>query len=268
MNPLKKTLLGILFGFAIGLVAYSSTGRTEIVECFLFSLYAIGIIFGWRIILPLVGKALHIGTDLTFWILFIILFRRGILWGVITFLVIVVFAAGIGCWAGGLICLWECGKYIIGRRDDWKRASVFPCSEANAYSLILVWFAKYNQQTDLNDSDFEPILSRFPKQTPNFERIVDSMQKDELPDLSMALDIFRRQVQSPKTGLVSFLLLHAIMQLIARSNRLTFQAREFILLLLDCHTITWEGFAEEYQRLYGRPLPVVNDEYAASACRA
>lgn len=259
MNPLKKTLLGILFGFAVGMLVTYGTGKPSIINSFLFVLYTIGVIFGWRIILPLIGKVFHIGTDLTFWLLFACLFRRGILWALLTLIVVFAFAFGIGCWVGGFICLWEIGKYLIGKRDDWKRKSVFPYAEVDSYSLILCWFSKFNNQQDLNDNDFTGILQLFPKQTANFDCIINSVQKNELPELYTAISIFRKEGKKQNTTNNPLVLLHSIMTMISRSNQFTYQAREFVLLLIENSTVSWAQFAEFYQQEFGKELPCVED---------
>ncbi len=258
MNPLKKTLLGILFGFAIGMIITQATGNASIINSCLFILYTIGVIFGWRIILPLVSKVFNISIDITFWLLFICLFRRGFIWAILTLILIFVFAFGIGCWVGIFICIYEIIKFIICK-SDWKRKFIFPYAESDSYSLILCWFGKLNNQKDLNENDFIEIIQLFPKQTANFEFIINSMQNNELPDLYTAITIFKNQGQKQDTANIPLILLHSIMKLIARSNQLTYQAREFVLLLIENSTVSWAQFAGFYQQEFGKVLPSVED---------
>ena len=259
MNPLKKTLLGILFGFPIGIIVTQGTGNASLINSCLFVLYTIGVIFGWRIILPLVGKVFNIGTDLTFWLLFLCLFRRGFMWASLTLILIFAFAFGIGCWIGGFVCLWEIFKYIIGRRNDWKRKSVFPYAESDAYSLILCWFAKFNNQRDLNDNDFIDIQQLYPQQKINYDFIANSMNNNEMSELYVAISIFKNHSQKQELVNNSLILLHCIMILIARSNQFTYQAREFLLLLIENSTVSWAQFAGFYQQEFGKELPFVDD---------
>lgn len=85
------------------------------------------------------------------------------------------------------------------------------------------------------------------------------MQNNELPDLYTAITIFKNQGQKQDTANIPLILLHSIMKLIARSNQLTYQAREFVLLLIENSTASWAQFAGFYQQEFGKVLPSVED---------
>ena len=259
MNPLKKALLGVLFGLAVGLYITQPNDKMAFFNSCVFIFYILGVLFGWRILLPWIGKFLKIGTDLTFWLLFVCLFRRGFMWGVIILLLIVSFTLGIGCWAGIIICFIEIGRYLFGKKDAWKKKCIFPYAEIDALCLITFWFLHYNKQSDTQDDDFSPLCNLYPKQEPNTDKIVESVTNGELPDLYRAILVFRELGAHPETENAALTLIQTFIHFIAKSGKLTYQAKEFLLLILENYTLTWTGFNANFTRLTGKPLPMPQD---------
>ena len=260
MNPLKKFLLGLLAGTTLAFVITQHRDTGELLAAIpLFCFYVIGLSFGWQTTMRWTGKVMRLGADLTFWVFFACIFRRGILIGIFVLFFFLTITLAIGCWAGIYIALRDSLKFIFKDRESWKKQYVFPTSEAPAYLLLLAWFSKYNDQ-ELHDDDVQGICNTFPGQYVDENRLVQSLANRNLEDLYQAIQIYKN---TPYRESVSTLL-SKMLRMAFTSGRVTCQAKEFLYMLAESQSFSWPMMEETYHRMTGAAFPRVSEPSGTS----
>ena len=258
MNPLKKVILGVLIGTVIGLLAAGNDVKSIPMLILGCTFYAIGLIFGGQIVARWTGKALKLGTDLTFWLLFVLLFRRGFFWGFIVFSLIVSFTFGIGCYIGIGKAIIEMCRYIFGNKDSWKKKKYFPFTDADAYALLLVWFAKYNEQ-NFTEDDIAAVLRLVPGSDINSEAVDIALSNNRLDQLYRSIEIYRNNVKNESGNGSSILLLSRLLNMVADSEKITYHGMEFLLLIGEICGFSQIQIEEAYERTTGKEFPHITN---------
>lgn len=259
MNPLKKDLLGIMTGVVIAL--FSTPDRSMAIlsaPTALFVFYSIGLIYGWKVVTGWAGKVLRLGTDLTFWVFFACLFRRGFLIGTIVLLLFFSIVIGVGCWVGIFYAVVETVKYLFGNREAWKKKTVFPTTDAAACVLLMAWFGMYNRQ-NVSEEDVQNVLDLFPGQQVDVDEIVHSLNGRNVNDLYQAVLRYEGLGRGEEGVSYAALLLAKLMELIQRSGRLICQAQELLIVLAERRSTTWQALESAYRQTMGEPCPEVRD---------
>lgn len=259
MNPVQKTLLGVLLGITIALFAAghdnpSVLGMMTLVCIF----YSIGFIYGWKIILSCASKALHISTDLTLWMFFLCLFRRGWMFGFIVSIFIFSIAIGIGFIAGFFIGMKETIQYIYSDKSRWERKYIFPSKDIDAYLILLGWLSKYNEQ-NIDEDDLQFLAVLFKEQDPDIEQVKTSLSNENIKELYHAVVCYKRHFDHEETKQKAFALLSSMLRIIGKKGKITCQANEFLRLLVECSPFSWQDAEEYYRETTGKVFPEASD---------
>ena len=255
MNPLKKTILAMLAGLAVALYATPSGDTARLAAAVpLMVFYAIGFVHGWKVILRWAGKALSIGTDLTFWVFFLLLFRRGFFWGSLVFCLLFSFAAGIGCWIGVFIGLRDTAKYLFGDRKAWDMKGIFPATGTEAYLCLLLLFLKYNIQAIENNA-VDVIKKITGDEAVNSEILFASLEEGKLDEFYRSLEIYKEHCSKVEDKEKAELFMSYLLYLIDTEDKLTVQGKEFLLLLAECLGWGKEELERVFKKKYGRDMP-------------
>lgn len=256
MNPLKKTILALLAGLAAGLYITPARDPAQaMIHAPMMAFYAIGVAHGWQIVKSWAGKALSVGTDFGFWAFFLLLFRRGFMWGCIAFILLFSAAISIGCLIGFFVGVKDTFQYISGNREVWSKKSVFPKTATEAYLCILLFFLKYNIQY-IEDNAVEVIIGITEDNSADADVLFESLNKGELDKLYHSIDMYKSHCINEKYREKSMLFMGYLMYLIDKEDKLTIQGKEFLMLLAECLGWGNEELEKVFKQKYGRDMPV------------
>ena len=259
MNPLQKTLLGVLTGLVLALLTIRESEPAVLgMGIIVSSCYSIGFIYGWKVMLSCAEKALHIGTDLTLWLLLVCLFRRGWLFGFVFLICIFSFAVGAGFVFGFFVGVKETVKYILTSKESWIQGHIFPRTDSDAYLLIAGWFAKYNEQ-NIDEESLHVLSVCFDEEIPDMDSVRVSIDNNNLNELYLAFNRYRAASENKNTEQKVLRLFSTLLLLVRTRGSVTCQAREFLLLLAECSRLTWKDVMEYYRLVTGSFFPEAQD---------